>query len=157
MFIWFTNFLGGLFQFEALVNSKATKQLIWNFVSLHHIYLVKICSFNLCGQMDRASILGDAIEYLKELLQRINDLHNELESTPSGSSLTPSASFHPSTPTPSTLPSRIKEELCPSSLPSPNGQSARVETITCFKFLLYFFNIIYYFDFFSLVYNFFFH
>lgn len=80
----------------------------------------------LCWQMDRASILGDAIEYLKELLQRINDLHNELESTPSGSSLTPTASFHPLTPTPSALPSRIMDKLCPSSLPSPNGQPARV-------------------------------
>ncbi|KAK2391352.1 basic helix-loop-helix (bHLH) DNA-binding superfamily protein [Trifolium repens] len=79
------------------------------------------------SKMDRASILGDAIEYLKELLQRINDLHNELESTPAGSSLTPASSFHPLTPTPSSLPSRIKEELCPSSLPSPNGQPARVE------------------------------
>ncbi|KAF2311536.1 hypothetical protein GH714_024620 [Hevea brasiliensis] len=76
--------------------------------------------------MDRASILGDAIEYLKELLQRINDLHNELESTPPGSSLTPT-SFHPLTPTPSTLSSRIKDKLCPSPLPSPNGQPARVE------------------------------
>ncbi|QCE14611.1 transcription factor MYC2 [Vigna unguiculata] len=79
------------------------------------------------SKMDRASILGDAIEYLKELLQRINDLHNELESTPPGSSLTPSSNFHPLTPTPPTLPSRIKEELCPSSLPSPNAQPARVE------------------------------
>ncbi|XP_061347391.1 transcription factor ICE1-like [Gastrolobium bilobum] len=79
------------------------------------------------SKMDRASILGDAIEYLKELLQRINDLHNELESTPAGSSLTPASSFHPLTPTPPALPSRIKEELCPSSLPSPNGQSPRVE------------------------------
>ncbi|KAG5035790.1 transcription factor ICE1-like [Glycine soja] len=79
------------------------------------------------SKMDRASILGDAIEYLKELLQRINDLHNELESTPVGSSLTPVSSFHPLTPTPPTLPCRIKEELCPSSLPSPNGQPARVE------------------------------
>nr|AOO76747.1 ICE-like protein 1 [Hevea brasiliensis]ARK08717.1 inducer of CBF expression 1 [Hevea brasiliensis]AVI04969.1 inducer of CBF expression 2 [Hevea brasiliensis] len=78
------------------------------------------------SKMDRASILGDAIEYLKELLQRINDLHNELESTPPGSSLTPT-SFHPLTPTPSTLPSRIKDKLCPSSLPSPNSQPARVE------------------------------
>ncbi|KAK6275851.1 hypothetical protein POUND7_005560 [Theobroma cacao] len=77
--------------------------------------------------MDRASILGDAIEYLKELLQRINDLHNELESNPPSSSLTPTTSFHPLTPTPVTLPSRIKDELCPSSLPSPNGQPARVE------------------------------
>lgn len=76
--------------------------------------------------MDRASILGDAIEYLKELLQRINDLHNELESTPSGSSLPSASSFHPLTPTPATLPCRVKEELCPSSLPSPNNQPARV-------------------------------
>ncbi|GLT39933.1 hypothetical protein SLA2020_140980 [Shorea laevis] len=79
------------------------------------------------SKMDRASILGDAIEYLKELLQRINDLHNELESSPSSAALTPTASFHPLTPTLPTLPSRIKDELCPSSLPSPNGQPARVE------------------------------
>ncbi|KAF3791078.1 Transcription factor [Nymphaea thermarum] len=78
------------------------------------------------SKMDRASILGDAIEYLKELLQRINDLHNELESTPS-SSVPTTPSFHPLTPTPPTLPCRVKEELCPSSLPSPNSQPARVE------------------------------
>jgi hypothetical protein len=89
--------------------------------------------------MDRASILGDAIEYLKELLQRINDLHNELESTPPGSSLTPTTSFHPLTPTPPTLPSRIKDELCPSSLPSPNGQAARVKASICDgKFITFF-------------------
>ncbi|KAI3673644.1 hypothetical protein L6452_39768 [Arctium lappa] len=87
------------------------------------------------SKMDRASILGDAIEYLKELLQKINDLNHELESTPSGSSLTPTAAttamaatgFYPLTPTPTSLPSRIKEELCPSAIPSPTGQPARVE------------------------------
>ncbi|KAJ6847940.1 putative transcription factor ICE1 [Iris pallida] len=80
------------------------------------------------SKMDRASILGDAIEYLKELLQRINDLHNELESTPSSSLTTPTAtSFYPLTPTLPTLPSRVKEEMCPASLPSPTSQQTRVE------------------------------
>ncbi|KAH0969591.1 hypothetical protein GBA52_028517 [Prunus armeniaca] len=79
------------------------------------------------SKMDRASILGDAIDYLKELLQRINDLHNELESAPPGSLLPPSSCFQPLTPTPPTLPCRVKEELSPSSFPSPKGQSAKVE------------------------------
>ncbi|XP_057518166.1 transcription factor ICE1-like [Amaranthus tricolor] len=78
------------------------------------------------SKMDRASILGDAIEYLKELLQKINDLHNELESTPP-SSLNQTTNCHPLTPTLPNFPSRIKEELCSSSLPSPNGQPAKIE------------------------------
>ncbi|KAK9080576.1 hypothetical protein SSX86_000334 [Deinandra increscens subsp. villosa] len=85
------------------------------------------------SKMDRASILGDAIEYLKELLQKINDLNHELEATPSTSSLTPTtaatlaAGFYPLTPTPTSLPSRIKDELCPTTIPSPTGQAARIE------------------------------
>ncbi|CAA7404651.1 unnamed protein product [Spirodela intermedia] len=81
------------------------------------------------SKMDRASILGDAIEYLKELLQKINDLHGELTGTPSSSPLPGggAASFHPLTPTPPTLPHRVKEELCPSPLPSPSSQLPKVE------------------------------
>ncbi|KAH6813821.1 basic helix-loop-helix DNA-binding superfamily protein [Perilla frutescens var. frutescens] len=79
------------------------------------------------SKMDRASILGDAIDYLKELLQRINDIHNELEATPAGSLMPPTTTFHPLTPTPPTLPYRVKEELCASSAPSPKNQPARVE------------------------------
>ncbi|XLU65464.1 hypothetical protein S245_024673, partial [Arachis hypogaea] len=86
--------------------------------------------------MDRASIRGDAIEYMKELLKKINDLHNELKSMPPTA---PASSLHhPLTPTNNntatlpaapSLPSRmmIKETTsCPtSSLPTPNDHPAR--------------------------------
>nr|GMC71719.1 transcription factor ICE1-like [Ipomoea batatas] len=72
--------------------------------------------------------IRDAIEYLKELVQKINDLQNELDSSTPPVVTTP---FYPLTPT-TAASSRIKEEISPTSfpspLPSPTGQPpARVE------------------------------
>ncbi|KAK7358703.1 hypothetical protein VNO77_00641 [Canavalia gladiata] len=72
-------------------------------------------------QLSIKMVLGNAIEHLKELVERMNNIDNELESTPAGSSLTPASSFHPLTPILPALP-----ELCLSSLLSPHGQPARI-------------------------------
>ncbi|XP_022842930.1 transcription factor ICE1-like [Olea europaea var. sylvestris] len=84
------------------------------------------------SRMDRASILGDAVEYLKELLQKINDLHNELESTPSCSSLSPLLNFYPLTPTTPGLLCCIQEELCPSAFVEVRLREGRAVNIHMF-------------------------
>ncbi|KAL8139207.1 hypothetical protein V2J09_005208 [Rumex salicifolius] len=61
-------------------------------------------------KMDRASILGDAIEYLSSLKRKISDLENEVGGDDAVEA-----------------PARSDEEqLHPISLPSPNGHPARV-------------------------------
>ncbi|CAK8568415.1 unnamed protein product [Lathyrus sativus] len=70
------------------------------------------------SKMDKASILGDAAEYLNELRQKVNDLQTELESLPPGPSLAP---------TTSTLPVQVNEEFLHSNVSSSRNQSTKVE------------------------------
>lgn len=70
------------------------------------------------SKMDRASILGDAVEYLKELLQRINDLHTEL--------MVGSSNSKPLVPTLPDFPYRMNQES-QASLLNPEVEPTTVE------------------------------
>lgn len=81
------------------------------------------------SKMDRASILGDAIDYLKDLLQQINDLQMELKSPPSAH-----APRHPCIPrmlmgTPSNMGACMSEEYT-SLMGSPEEPPPKVEVDT---------------------------
>ncbi|EFJ15029.1 hypothetical protein SELMODRAFT_119431 [Selaginella moellendorffii] len=79
-------------------------------------------------KMDRASILGDAIDYLKELLHKINDLHNELEAAQSEKQIPHSLPPPPELTPTSTARPLIKEESSTSQAPiAEPEQPARIE------------------------------
>jgi tetrahydromethanopterin S-methyltransferase subunit F len=84
-------------------------QLLQNHFSDDFVTTITITSFVVPCQMDRASILADAIEYMTELLHRIKDLHAELESAASSALAAgpASASFRPSAPTLQPFPGRM--------------------------------------------------
>lgn len=73
------------------------------------------------SKMDRASILGDAVEYLKELLQRINELHTEL--------MAGSSTSNPLVPRLPDFLHRMNQES-QASLLNPDVEPARVEVST---------------------------
>lgn len=73
------------------------------------------------SKMDRASILGDAVEYLKELLQRINELHTEL--------MAGSSTSNPLVPRLPDFPQRMNQES-QASLLNPEVEPPRVEVST---------------------------
>jgi len=76
--------------------------------------------------MDKISILGDAVNYLMELKQRINDLQGDIESSSPRSFMPPPTGTHIMTSTMSALPVQRKEELCPNNISGFKNQPTKV-------------------------------
>ncbi|GLJ49803.1 hypothetical protein SUGI_1057720 [Cryptomeria japonica] len=81
------------------------------------------------SKTDRASILGDAVEYLKELLQQINELQNELKESSNTTCLPASSKLQPLTHKHPLFLSRDKE-VSHLSVPNPDAESPKVEVRT---------------------------
>ncbi|AES73370.2 helix loop helix DNA-binding domain protein [Medicago truncatula] len=78
-------------------------------------------------KMDKISILGDAVNYLNELKEQINDLQSEIASSSPRSFMPPPTGTHIMTSTMSALPVQMKEKLCPNNVSGLKNQPTKVD------------------------------
>jgi hypothetical protein len=87
--------------------------------------------------MDKISILGDAVNYLNELKEQINDLQSEIASSSPISFMPPPTGTHIMTSTMSALPVQMKEKLCPNNVSGLKNQPTKVLIYFNRKFLFH--------------------